>query len=195
MRSGKFVLPPNKANDGFIKTQVSFNVGPGPAKHSTRGSIGCTHGTIGNTRRFLNLSQNEHSPGPDVYNPHKKMTDLKICTREGKNSPSCRFTTEKKHFPLGPVTPGPSCYKTHMCQAQIGDKSSVKVPFSTAQRFPSGERVQTALSNYGGHIRRGSGLPPTPSITAQKQKSEGLNKRPKFVEKSQSRSPVQFKNQ
>lgn len=112
--SGKFVKPPNKASDGFIMTQVNYNVGPGPAKYSKRGSIGITHGTIGNTRRFLNMSQNESSPGPDVYNPHKKMTDMRLNTRE-KNSPNCRFGTEKKHFALGPITPGPSSYKTQMC--------------------------------------------------------------------------------
>ena len=95
-------------------TQVLQNVGPGPAKYSKRGSIGFAQGTIGNTRRFLNLSQNESSPGPDIYNPHVKITDKKLKSRE-KNSPNFRFNSEKKYLGPGPVTPGPASYSTSIC--------------------------------------------------------------------------------
>lgn len=90
-------------------TQVLQNVSPGQVKYSDRSLIGCAHGTIGNTRRFLNLSQNESSPGPDIYNPHMKITDKRMKSRE-TNSPNFRFSTEKKDFCHKPVTPGPSSY-------------------------------------------------------------------------------------
>ena len=67
------------------------------------------------------------------------MSDRSYHTAQ-KNSPNCRFTTEKKNFLPGPITPGPSSYITQMATPQIGDKASVKVPFTTAERFP-GERV------------------------------------------------------
>jgi len=92
-------------------TQVLQNVGPGPAAYSQRAPVGCAHGTIGNSRRFLNISQNESSPGPDIYNLHMKMTDKRLKSRE-TNSPNFRFNTEKKHFAPGPATPGPSSYST-----------------------------------------------------------------------------------
>jgi hypothetical protein len=131
-KGAKFVVQnKHKAADGFIMTQILQNVGPGPAKYSKRGPVGCTHGTIGNTKRFLNIDDLSASPGPDIYNPHKRMTDTRISARE-KNSPNCRFGTAKKHQALGPATPGPQNYYSELCLAQIGDKQSVKVPFTTA---------------------------------------------------------------
>lgn len=86
------------------------------------------------------------------------MSDRSHHTKQ-KNSPNFRFTTEKKHFMPGPVTPGPSCYVTQIATPQIGDKASVKVPFTTAQRFPEA-RVSTAFGNYGGRpMKRNSEIP------------------------------------
>lgn len=160
------------------------NVGPGPAKYSKRAPIGRAQGTIGNTKRFLNIDDVSTSPGPDIYNPHKKLTDPRFSTRE-KNSPNCRFGTAKKHQPLGPATPGPQNYCPELCQPQIGDRQSAKVPFPTAQRFDA--RLSTAL---GTHARRRSGIPSGMNLAGN-----GQSRRPQSIETSHSPGPGHYRNQ
>ena len=72
------------------------------------------------------------TPGPDIYNPHKKMTDTRTSSRE-RNCYRATIGNEAKEKPSRGVTPGPSNYHTES-RVEIGDAASVKVPFTTAIR-------------------------------------------------------------
>ena len=72
------------------------------------------------------------TPGPDVYNGHKRMTDARSNSRE-KNCYRATIGNEAKHGPARRETPGPQNYNTES-RVEIGDAASVKVPFTTAQR-------------------------------------------------------------
>lgn len=92
-----------------------------------------TRVTIGNTKRSMIIDDKSlKTPGPDIYNPHKRMTDTRTSSRE-RNSVRCTIGREIKQRPLTGVTPGPSNYHTES-RVEIGDAASVKVPFTTAIR-------------------------------------------------------------
>lgn len=74
--------------------------------------------------------KNSITPGPDIYNPHKIMTDKRTSSRE-RNAVRCTIGREFKEKPPRGITPGPSNYHTES-RVEIGDAASVKVPFTTA---------------------------------------------------------------
>lgn len=96
--------------------------------------------TIGKTKRIL-METNQRNPGPDIYNPHKRMTDTRCSSRE-RNAPRCTFGNELKSTKSRGATPGPTNYNTES-RAEIGKESSVKVPFTTAVRPISAHPGQT----------------------------------------------------
>lgn len=51
------------------------------------------------------------TPGPDIYNPHKRMTDTRTSSRE-RNAVRCTIGKENKEKPNRGITPGPSNYNT-----------------------------------------------------------------------------------
>lgn len=70
------------------------------------------------------------TPGPDVYNGHKKMTEARSNSRE-RNCYRATIGNEAKAKPASRETPGPQNYNTGS-RVEIGDAASVKVPFTTA---------------------------------------------------------------
>jgi hypothetical protein len=72
------------------------------------------------------------TPGPDIYNAHKKMSETRSNSRE-RNCFRATIGKEVKDKATRGETPGPSNYHTES-RVEIGDAASVKVPFTTAQR-------------------------------------------------------------
>jgi hypothetical protein len=70
------------------------------------------------------------TPGPDIYNPHKIMSETRSNSRE-RNCYRATFGNEVKRVADRGETPGPSNYMTES-RVEIGDAASVKVPFTTA---------------------------------------------------------------
>jgi len=105
----------------------AYNINPtGHLKRSARV-------TIGNTKRSLmGDDYTLITPGPDIYNPHKRMTDRRTSSKE-RNVARCTIGKEIKPKHNRGLTPGPSNYHTES-RAEIGDATSHKVPFTTAQR-------------------------------------------------------------
>ena len=87
------------------------------------------------------METNVPIPGPDIYNPHKRMTDTRCSSRE-RNAPRCTFGNEIKQKKTRGATPGPTNYNTES-RAEIGAECSVKVPFTTAVRPISAHPGQT----------------------------------------------------
>jgi len=51
--------------------------------------------TIGNQKRPLMGEMNPPIPGPDIYNPHKRMTDTR-CSSKERNAYKATFGNERK---------------------------------------------------------------------------------------------------
>lgn len=69
------------------------------------------------------------TPGPDVYNPHKLMTEARKSSQE-RNAPRATIGRAQSTERIQSPTPGPNDYNNS--KAVIGD--GVRVPFTTAPR-------------------------------------------------------------
>lgn len=88
--------------------------------------------TIGNSKRLFLGSNGRNIPAPDQYSAHHKMTERRSNSRE-RNAYNATIGHERRlSLKIENPTPGPDNYNSS--QKEIGDGSSIHVPFGRAIR-------------------------------------------------------------